>query len=199
MPGRWYPRGANRCATSNKVALTPLGQVEGGCAWGGCRPGVTEVGVSGKADQVMVRGMPKHVVGYLKEFLFDEGQARAPVRSLLFWLRRSRLKPSAWNPKRPFFFAVFCSSVTWAQARLWAMTRPLVRSRFSSTTFHLELLKKGKRRAVCPRVLDLYVVLATRANPAVAVLDCYGVGVDVLGAHGDQPVADDVEAATHAA
>jgi len=38
--------------------------------------------VSGKADQVMVRGQPKHVVGYLKEFLFDEAQARAPVRSL---------------------------------------------------------------------------------------------------------------------
>ncbi|WP_114964405.1 ABC-F family ATP-binding cassette domain-containing protein [Alkalilacustris brevis] len=38
--------------------------------------------VSGQADQVMVRGRPKHVVGYLKEFLFDEGQARAPVRSL---------------------------------------------------------------------------------------------------------------------
>jgi ATP-binding cassette subfamily F protein uup len=38
--------------------------------------------VSGKADQVMVRGSPKHVVGYLKEFLFDESQARAPVRSL---------------------------------------------------------------------------------------------------------------------
>jgi ATP-binding cassette subfamily F protein uup len=38
--------------------------------------------VSGKADQVLVRGQPKHVVGYLKEFLFDEGQARAPVRSL---------------------------------------------------------------------------------------------------------------------
>ncbi|MEM7317757.1 MAG: ATP-binding cassette domain-containing protein [Pseudomonadota bacterium] len=38
--------------------------------------------VSGKADQVMVRGSPKHVVGYLKEFLFDERQARAPVRSL---------------------------------------------------------------------------------------------------------------------
>ncbi len=38
--------------------------------------------VSGKADQVMVRGQPKHVVGYLKEFLFDEGQARAPVWSL---------------------------------------------------------------------------------------------------------------------
>ncbi len=38
--------------------------------------------ISGKADQVMVRGQPKHVVGYLKEFLFDERQARAPVRSL---------------------------------------------------------------------------------------------------------------------
>jgi ATP-binding cassette subfamily F protein uup len=44
--------------------------------------GDPEMRVSGKADQVMVRGMPKHVVGYLKEFLFDEGQARAPVRSL---------------------------------------------------------------------------------------------------------------------
>jgi ATP-binding cassette subfamily F protein uup len=40
------------------------------------------LGVSGKSDQVMVRGQPKHVVGYLKEFLFDEAQARAPVRSL---------------------------------------------------------------------------------------------------------------------
>ncbi|MFK7877838.1 MAG: ABC-F family ATP-binding cassette domain-containing protein [Paracoccaceae bacterium] len=38
--------------------------------------------VRGSADQVMVRGQPKHVVGYLKEFLFDEAQARAPVRSL---------------------------------------------------------------------------------------------------------------------
>jgi ABC transport system ATP-binding/permease protein len=38
--------------------------------------------VSGRADQVMVRGQPKHVVGYLKDFLFDEGQARAPVKSL---------------------------------------------------------------------------------------------------------------------
>ncbi len=41
-----------------------------------------ELGVSGKSDQVMVRGNPKHVVGYLKEFLFNEAQARAPVRSL---------------------------------------------------------------------------------------------------------------------
>jgi ATP-binding cassette subfamily F protein uup len=38
--------------------------------------------VSGQSDQVMVRGAPRHVVGYLKDFLFDEAQARAPVRSL---------------------------------------------------------------------------------------------------------------------
>ncbi len=44
--------------------------------------GDPEMRVSGKADQIMVRGAPKHVVGYLKEFLFDEAQARAPVRSL---------------------------------------------------------------------------------------------------------------------
>ncbi|TKA87290.1 ATP-binding cassette domain-containing protein [Sulfitobacter sp. 15WGC] len=44
--------------------------------------GDPEMRVSGKADQVLVRGQPKHVVGYLKEFLFDEAQARAPVRSL---------------------------------------------------------------------------------------------------------------------
>ncbi|MEC8667996.1 MAG: ATP-binding cassette domain-containing protein [Pseudomonadota bacterium] len=44
--------------------------------------GDKEMRVSGQADQVLVRGQPKHVVGYLKEFLFDERQARAPVRSL---------------------------------------------------------------------------------------------------------------------
>lgn len=38
--------------------------------------------VSGKVDQVLVRGEPRHVVAYLKDFLFDERQARAPVRSL---------------------------------------------------------------------------------------------------------------------
>ena len=38
--------------------------------------------VSGQSDQVMVRGSPRHVVGYLKDFLFDEAQARAPVRAL---------------------------------------------------------------------------------------------------------------------
>ena len=44
--------------------------------------GDPEMRVSGKADQVMVRGMPRHVMGYLKDFLFDEARARAPVRSL---------------------------------------------------------------------------------------------------------------------
>ncbi|MGD1924715.1 MAG: ATP-binding cassette domain-containing protein [Paracoccaceae bacterium] len=40
------------------------------------------LGVSGNSDQVMVRGRPKHVVGYLKDFLFDERQARGPVKAL---------------------------------------------------------------------------------------------------------------------
>jgi len=44
--------------------------------------GDPDMRVSGKADQVMVRGAPRHVVGYLKDFLFAEAQARAPVRSL---------------------------------------------------------------------------------------------------------------------
>ena len=38
--------------------------------------------VAGRSDQVMVRGAPRHVVGYLKDFLFDEAQARAPVHAL---------------------------------------------------------------------------------------------------------------------
>jgi ATP-binding cassette subfamily F protein uup len=41
-----------------------------------------EMRVSGRSDQVMVRGQPKHVVAYLKDFLFDEAQARAPIGSL---------------------------------------------------------------------------------------------------------------------
>jgi ABC transport system ATP-binding/permease protein len=41
-----------------------------------------KMGVTGRSDQIMVRGTPKHVVGYLKEFLFAEEQARAPVKSL---------------------------------------------------------------------------------------------------------------------
>ncbi|MEM9319084.1 MAG: ABC-F family ATP-binding cassette domain-containing protein [Pseudomonadota bacterium] len=38
--------------------------------------------VSGQSDQVMVRGTPRHVIGYLKDFLFDETQARSRVRAL---------------------------------------------------------------------------------------------------------------------
>jgi len=40
------------------------------------------LGVSGRNDQIMVRGSARHVVGYLKDFLFDESQARGPVRAL---------------------------------------------------------------------------------------------------------------------
>lgn len=41
-----------------------------------------ELGISGKNDQIMVRGRPKHVVAYLKDFLFTEKQARSPVSAL---------------------------------------------------------------------------------------------------------------------
>jgi ATP-binding cassette subfamily F protein uup len=44
--------------------------------------GDPEMRVSGRSDQVMVRGNPRHVVAYLKDFLFDDAQARAPVGSL---------------------------------------------------------------------------------------------------------------------
>ncbi|GAO99028.1 ABC transporter ATP-binding protein uup [Caedimonas varicaedens] len=33
-------------------------------------------------DQIMVRGEPRHVVGYLRDFLFEERQVRSPVRVL---------------------------------------------------------------------------------------------------------------------
>ncbi|MDE1173851.1 MAG: ATP-binding cassette domain-containing protein [Parvibaculaceae bacterium] len=36
----------------------------------------------GGGDQVMVRGEPRHVVSYLKDFLFRESQARQPVKTL---------------------------------------------------------------------------------------------------------------------
>ncbi len=36
----------------------------------------------GGGDQVMVRGRPRHVVTYLRDFLFDDRQARSPVSSL---------------------------------------------------------------------------------------------------------------------
>jgi len=40
------------------------------------------LGVRGNSDHVMVRGRPRHVVGYLRDFLFDERQARGPVSAL---------------------------------------------------------------------------------------------------------------------
>ena len=42
----------------------------------------THIGARGGHDQVMVRGQPRHVVAYLKDFLFDERQARGPVGAL---------------------------------------------------------------------------------------------------------------------
>ncbi|EME70036.1 ABC transporter ATPase [Paramagnetospirillum caucaseum] len=36
----------------------------------------------GRGDNVWVRGRPQHVVGYMKDFLFSEAQARTPVRAL---------------------------------------------------------------------------------------------------------------------
>ena len=38
--------------------------------------------VRGMGDHISVRGTPKHVVGYLKDFLFDEAQARAQIKAL---------------------------------------------------------------------------------------------------------------------
>ena len=40
------------------------------------------LGVKGSNDQILVRGKPRHVIGYLKDFLFDEKQARGPVSAL---------------------------------------------------------------------------------------------------------------------
>jgi ATP-binding cassette subfamily F protein uup len=37
---------------------------------------------SGGGDHVLVQGRSRHAVSYLKDFLFDEGQARSPVSSL---------------------------------------------------------------------------------------------------------------------
>lgn len=42
----------------------------------------SETEVIGKGDFVNVCGTPKHVVGYLKDFLFSENQLRSPVSSL---------------------------------------------------------------------------------------------------------------------
>jgi len=44
--------------------------------------GDKELGVSGNNDQIMVRGAPRHVAGYLRDFLFEDVQMRGPVRAL---------------------------------------------------------------------------------------------------------------------
>ncbi|VAV95634.1 Bis-ABC ATPase Uup [hydrothermal vent metagenome] len=38
--------------------------------------------LSDGGDHIMVRGESKHIISYLKDFLFEAGQARSPVRSL---------------------------------------------------------------------------------------------------------------------
>ncbi len=54
----------------------------------------------GGGDQVMVRGKPRHVVSYLRDFLFRESQARQPVKALSggeqcrLLLARALAKPS---------------------------------------------------------------------------------------------------------
>ncbi|MFK7744164.1 MAG: ABC-F family ATP-binding cassette domain-containing protein [Roseobacter sp.] len=76
--------GEVKLGTNLEIALfdQARAQLDGDMTLWDSLTGDPDMRVSGKADQVMVRGAPKHVVGYLKEFLFDEAQARAPVRSL---------------------------------------------------------------------------------------------------------------------
>ena len=44
--------------------------------------GHPDIALPGRSDQILVKGVPRHVVGYLKEFLFDPSTLRARVRSL---------------------------------------------------------------------------------------------------------------------
>ena len=76
--------GTVRLGTNLEVAVFDQNrtQLDGDLSLWDSLAGDAEIGVKGKADQVMVRGTPKHVVGYLKEFLFADAQVRAPVRSL---------------------------------------------------------------------------------------------------------------------
>jgi ATP-binding cassette subfamily F protein uup len=61
---------------------------------------VTEALTGGRGDTVMIGGQVKHVVGYLKDFLFASEQARTPVRALSggergrLMLARALAKPS---------------------------------------------------------------------------------------------------------
>ena len=83
--GKEQPDGGEiKQGTNLEIALfdQARAQLDGDMSLWDSLTGDPEMRVSGKADQILVRGQPKHVVGYLKEFLFDEGQACAPVRSL---------------------------------------------------------------------------------------------------------------------
>ena len=85
MIGKEQPdTGEIKLGTNLELALfdQARAQLDGNMTLWESLTGDPDMRVSGKADQVLVRGQPKHVVGYLKEFLFDEAQARAPVRSL---------------------------------------------------------------------------------------------------------------------
>ena len=86
MPGasRSAPMSRWRCSTRTARASTPEASL-----WE-TLTGDAELGVKGANDQILVRGRAKHVVAYLKEFLFDERQARGPV-SMLSGGERARL------------------------------------------------------------------------------------------------------------
>ena len=60
----------------NRLALDPKASL-----WESLT-GDRALGVKGNSDQVMVRGRPRHVIAYLKDFLFDERQARGPASAL---------------------------------------------------------------------------------------------------------------------
>jgi ABC transport system ATP-binding/permease protein len=61
---------------------------------------VSEAMTGGRGDTVMIGGKPKHVVGYMRDFLFSPEQARTPLRVLSggergrLMLARSLAKPS---------------------------------------------------------------------------------------------------------
>jgi ATP-binding cassette subfamily F protein uup len=43
---------------------------------------VWDILTDGRGDQIWVRGQPRHVVGYMKDFLFQERQAKTPLKAL---------------------------------------------------------------------------------------------------------------------